>query len=275
MISLLNRRCSVDDRCIWKNYMCDHKFNCPLDKIPADEDGCNYGAKESEQTTQAPGKGSKSPMELNLISLTLGIVTVFIIIMLFLLLLIKYRRVRKCFRAASSPSSCELPEQHQPRSLAELSRQRHLREPESNVYMPLNTYLDQRNGRGRAYEEGPHHHTESTLQGRNLHIDLPEEPPPAYEELFPDRQSTVVTVNPISGHLNPGSQRSVNNADRRSRSRSPRPATGASNRSAGRETEESPDSQENNQNDENLAGSRPASTEPLEEGQGQASDVNV
>ena len=176
------RRCGGDnrDRCIWKNYFCDSHFNCPMDLIPADEDGCEYGSVGLEHTTLNPGEGSdpEDAAALNVLTWTLIVVCLSLIALLLLAVLIRNRRnSRKCCQILSTSGSglsCELPEGHhaQPRSLVELDRQRGTRETEDNIYLPLTTFVDQPIvGRGRG-------HVTTSIP--------PEEPPPAYDELFPE-----------------------------------------------------------------------------------------
>ena len=74
-------------------------------------------------------------------------------------------------------------------SLAELSTQRHLHPAEQNIYLPLTTFLEQPIRDQQQLQQ--HHHqqegyfigAEVLLEGAGL--DFPEEPPPAYSELFP------------------------------------------------------------------------------------------
>ena len=203
-------RCASGRRCIWKHYFCDQHFNCPKDLIPADEDGCTYKEEGSEHTTLSPGSGGMNHDDsLNAVSLTLIIVASALVLLLTLILLVRYRRIRKCCASvsASTNSSCELPEQHQPRSLAELNRQRHMRETESNIYLPLTTFLDQpmqqesqqqhqvQHPQLPAYSQGdPHPHLQQERQQATMEVGRglppPEEPPPAYDDLFPAENHT-------------------------------------------------------------------------------------
>ena len=88
----------------------------------------------------------------------------------------RFRICCDCFgRSLSERSSCELPEGG-PQSLVQLSsqRQRHANDTEQNVYLPLTTFLDQPMQQ------------ESRDNSHRLTSDLPEEPPPAYNDLFPE-----------------------------------------------------------------------------------------
>ena len=94
----------------------------------------------------------------------------------------------------SERTSCELPEGG-PQSLVQLSSQRQRRpnDSEQNVYLPLTTFLDQpisppatfaANENSQLYI--PATNENSTRQVRQFTPDFPEEPPPAYNDLFPD-----------------------------------------------------------------------------------------
>ena len=200
------QRCASGRRCIWKHYFCDRHFNCPMDIIPADEDGCTYKPEGSEHTTSTPGAGDVNyDGSLNAVSLTLIIVCSALVLLLILILLVRYRRIRKCCASvsASANSSCELPEQHQhqPRSLVELNRQRHLRETESNIYLPLTTFLDQpMHQGGQQPQPQPHQypqgHQQTTEVSRGRGLPPPEEPPPAYDDLFPENHVQVAAHAP-------------------------------------------------------------------------------
>ena len=91
----------------------------------------------------------------------------------------------------SERSSCELPEGG-PQSLVQLSsqRQRHPNDSEQNVYLPLTTFLDQPiSQESAAGNEVRVTNVSTDNSGRERlqrTLDFPEEPPPAYTDLFPD-----------------------------------------------------------------------------------------
>ena len=95
----------------------------------------------------------------------------------------------------SERNSCELPEGG-PQSLVQLSsqRQRHPNDSEQNVYLPLTTFLDQpishefnnATNEVRGTEARPTTSNTTRRERRQFTPDFPEEPPPAYNDLFPD-----------------------------------------------------------------------------------------
>lgn len=182
------KRCATRDRCIWKHYFCDKHFNCPADLIPADEDGCNYDAEHSEDSDDdSDDEDTPDDNAVNVITWTLIIVCCSLIILLPIHICLQMRRNRKCcVRSASNSedpgSNCDLPENQQPRSLMELNRQRHLRQSEANIYLPLTAFVDQTS------VQLPPTSSETRLPASDGHFLPDEEPPPAYEELFPRSQ---------------------------------------------------------------------------------------
>ena len=94
----------------------------------------------------------------------------------------------------SERTSCELPEGG-PQSLVQLSSQRQRRpnDSEQNVYLPLTTFLDQpisapANTATNVVSQPDILATNdnSSRQPRQFTPDFPEEPPPAYNDLFPE-----------------------------------------------------------------------------------------
>ena len=92
----------------------------------------------------------------------------------------------------SERTSCELPEGG-PQSLVQLSSQRQRRpnDSEQNVYLPLTTFLDQPISPPATFAANensqldiPATNENSTRQVRQFTPDFPEEPPPAYNDLF-------------------------------------------------------------------------------------------
>ena len=104
----------------------------------------------------------------------------------------------------SERNSCELPEGG-PQSLVQLSsqRQRHLNDTEQNVYLPLTTFLDQpisqENSNANEIRENDPSNNYSRVARRPTTTDFPEEPPPAYNDLFPDNfQRLDESPNPFT-----------------------------------------------------------------------------
>lgn len=107
------RACGEGRRWIRKEYFCDKRVNCALDSDPADErpticrhllsgDGGQAGDSDQPADWQPP---------LNLVSITLILVSVFVILVLALLLVARMRRARWCcFSVMRAMESCELPE---------------------------------------------------------------------------------------------------------------------------------------------------------------------
>ena len=91
----------------------------------------------------------------------------------------------------SERTSCELPEGG-PQSLVQLSsqRQRHQNESEQNVYLPLTTFLDQPISQDSSHLSADREINISAdytpRQAYQHATDFPEEPPPAYNDLFPE-----------------------------------------------------------------------------------------
>ena len=125
----------------------------------------------------------------------------------------------------SERTSCELPEGG-PQSLVQLSSQRQRRpnDSEQNVYLPLTTFLDQPISPPATFAaneisqpEIPATNENSTRQVRQFTPDFPEEPPPAYNDLFPDGfqqlnesqelATTDVSSNALQVSTNEGSNR--------------------------------------------------------------------
>lgn len=170
------KRCGDRDKCIWKHYFCDRHFNCAKDVIPADEEGCNFDAADGglEHTTLSPGEGGKksgSGPDGMVITAILGVCSsAFFFISIFLV--VRCRSGRKCCAAAANAGGggdCE----HQPRSIDALSRSRNV--AEENVYLPLTT----RTTTQRTNVQG-------TTNVHAVSVELPEEAPPAYDDLFPE-----------------------------------------------------------------------------------------
>ena len=127
----------------------------------------------------------------------------------------------------SERTSCELPEGG-PQSLVQLSSQRQRRpnDSEQNVYLPLTTFLDQPISPPATFAaneisqpEIPATNENSTRQIRQFTPDFPEEPPPAYNDLFPDgfqqlnESQELATTDASSNALQVSTNEGSNRAD--------------------------------------------------------------
>ena len=72
-------------------------------------------------------------------------------------------------------------------SLAELSSQRQLHQAEPNIYLPLTTFLEQpmRHQQQQQLQQQEGYFIGAEVLLENAGLDYPEEPPPAYSELYP------------------------------------------------------------------------------------------
>ena len=128
----------------------------------------------------------------------------------------------------SERTSCELPEGG-PQSLVQLSSQRQRRpnDSEQNVYLPLTTFLDQPISPPATFAANeisqpadiPATNENSTRQVRQFTPDFPEEPPPAYNDLFPDgfqqlnESQELATTDASSNALQISTNEGSNQAD--------------------------------------------------------------
>jgi hypothetical protein len=197
----LFRPCGAGRRWIRKEYFCDKRINCVQDADPADERPtvCRHllygegGGPGGADTDQPPAW--QPP--LNLVSITLILVSMFVVLVLALLLVARMRRSRCCcfsvMRAMGESSSCELPERSvgmhgvsrtpltgggNSAALLRGHDEGGVDERGENVYLPLAMHMDaRREVRARsavlAAGEGDRGTTPDT------------EPPPAYHDLFP------------------------------------------------------------------------------------------
>jgi len=211
------RKCGNTDACILQDYFCDRRFNCPPDKFTSidigvdkhrtfDERGCNYQNLGLEDTTMSPddlsNDGSGAFGDLNLVSLTLIIICLLCVPLILCLAVLQIRKVYSTNRSCchcfgsnmSERTSCELPEGG-PQSLVQLSSQRQRRpnDSEQNVYLPLTTFLDQPISPPATFATNESSQPDvlitnenSSRQVRQFTPDFPEEPPPAYNDLFPE-----------------------------------------------------------------------------------------
>jgi hypothetical protein len=159
-------------QCISKGYFCDKRFNCALDGVPKPQDEANCQVEPVSGDAEKPPNdqdkdgqqegGGLEPGSLNLISWALIIICSVLALILGLILSIGCTRNSFCRRDGSSALEC--PPGTMTATLDELSAQR----PQTvqNVYLPLDTFRD-----GARPPAG---------------VGIPEEPPPAYNELFPN-----------------------------------------------------------------------------------------
>lgn len=175
-INIFFRLCSVGSKAIRKEYFCDQRINCALDKIPGDErpEICRHNRGSAQDGEYDNPAGDWNP-PLNLVSITLVLVSGVVLLVLILLLAARMRRSGWfCFRRPLI-IDCELPERavgvtraaagH--RAGAGLVRVMNSGEQE-NLFRPA--YLEPRQDPGFILPRGT----------------TPEaEPPPAYHDLFP------------------------------------------------------------------------------------------
>lgn len=163
------KKCSAD-KCIWRNYFCDHHYNCVFDKdliTPQDEAGCNFS--DTETTTLDPSQNfdgdDGSEKQLNLITWLL----IMFIALAFLLGFMVIVKVKRGASWCNRRRNCDDPNagqvlqpNDQIQSLAELAA---INRPQTevNVYLPLHM----------------------NLNSSNTNVPPSEEPPPAYDDLFP------------------------------------------------------------------------------------------
>jgi len=176
------RLCGRRDRLIRKEYFCDSRVNCALDGEPGDErpDICRHlpGAAGKDNAEGEYTSGEWHP-PLNLVSITLVLVSGVVLLVLVLLLVARMRRTgwKCCLR--TSNIDCELPERSAAVARGTSGHRGatggHTRpERQENLYLPLAMYLEPRQDQGQGQRVGT---------GRGT---TPEaEPPPAYHDLFP------------------------------------------------------------------------------------------
>lgn len=157
-----HRSCHSANTWISREYFCDGRVNCAEDARPADEDEvvCQDESFHSRLPTTSTTLPSGPP--LNLLSITLILVSVVVIFFLFCLLIVRLR-ARSCLRSPPPHSnSCELPDAAVVPVSASSGGHPAPLQPQPHVYLDLSS--------------------RSLLRGST-----PEdaEPPPAYNDLFP------------------------------------------------------------------------------------------
>jgi len=160
------RSCQTGKQWILQQYFCDGRVNCAKDSNPADEDAafCKDGSFQPGMPTTSTNLPAGPP--LNLLSITLILVSSVVIVFLFCLLIVRLKS-RSCFHShPSNSNSCELPENmvanHAILTSTTPAVSQQTRQP------PIETqYLDLS--------------SRSLLRGSTPD----NEPPPAYNDLFP------------------------------------------------------------------------------------------
>jgi len=202
------RACNEGRRWVRKEYFCDGRTNCALDRDPADESVESCPGQAGDQTTSGPtGDGDIHP-PLNLISITLVLVSCVVLLVLIFLLLLRVKRSGGCcWGSQDRRSLCELPE-HGPAGLHQLAR-RGGREPGDrvdNLYLPLQHPPSQGPGEvtGSAVAVVAPAYGTTQVESSLVRRTTPEqEPPPAYHDLFPPdfvfEDKHEVTVDAGSG----------------------------------------------------------------------------
>jgi len=195
------RACNEGRRWIRKEYFCDGRTNCALDADPADESQLSCPSKTGKDlTTSGPsGGGEDIHPPLNLISITLVLVSCVVLLVLIAMLMLRVKRSRRCCWHRAGDNLCELPE-HGPLSLHQLAT--HHNQAQDNLYGQDNNYLPlshnvivEAGSLGRGGVPGRGVTAESSLVNRTT---PDQEPPPAYHDLFPadyvfeDKQNDVV-----------------------------------------------------------------------------------
>ena len=193
LVFFLSRPCGDGVRLIRKEYFCDKRINCAQDFDPADErpSVCRHLLHNEGFPTDDTELAPAWQPHLNLVSITLILVSFFVILVLVLLLLVRMRRSRCCcFSVLRGMESCELPERSvvmqqargtpaAPGSGALLLAANHSGGGDrvENVYTPL----------ARHMESGHlHRRTGFTAAAEEDRGTTPDtEPPPAYHDLFP------------------------------------------------------------------------------------------
>lgn len=213
-------RCGKHKRCISSSYFCDDHFNCPADypSFPLDERDCNLASADKDSTRSKESGGDSGVSSgtysggLNIISLSLIIVCCGVTLMTLMFLVLRYKARWKppCFRntldsvnnrESQSPSGAadrrprrghQRRTTGQPRSISELSQSRFRHDMEQNVYQPLTPFATVLGDRVGARDDM----METSLSNRTaLRLPVEEEPPPAYQDLFPDNGSNEVASN--------------------------------------------------------------------------------
>jgi len=155
------RACNSGSHWVSQEYFCDGRVNCATDTNPADESKhvCREegGLAGDENYPHSPSLPSGPP--LNLLSITLVLVSSAVLMFLFVLLLVRLKMSRNCCWSSSSlPPDCELPDR-----TARVV-------PVSTIPHPAATTM---------YLEPSA--TTSLVRGTTPDT----EPPPAYQDLFP------------------------------------------------------------------------------------------
>jgi len=166
------RLCSKGDRLIRKEYFCDWRINCALDAKPGDErpEICRHARGSSSPGSPYEDQPGDWRPPLNLVSITLVLVSGVVLLVLVLLLVARMRRSGWWCRGGAG-DECELPERSAAVPGGDTSRPSN--SERSDIYLPLRMYLEPRQDSGLP----------TNRAGRGTTPDA--EPPPAYHDLFP------------------------------------------------------------------------------------------
>lgn len=169
------RLCSKGDRLIRKEYFCDWRINCALDAKPGDEriEICRHSRGSSSPGSPYDDQPGDWRPPLNLVSITLVLVSGVVLLVLVLLLIARMRRSGWWCRGGAG-DECELPERAAAVAAAAAGdNARPSNSERSDIYLPLRMYLEPRQDSGLP----------TNRAGRGTTPDA--EPPPAYHDLFP------------------------------------------------------------------------------------------
>jgi len=170
------RACNSGSQWVSQEYFCDGRVNCAEDIDPADESlqVCrDTGGVTGDQVFPSPSLPSGPP--LNLLSITLVLVSLTVLLFLFVLLLVRLKMSNNCCWFSSPlPPDCELPER-----AVRVGNVSTIPPPLSTVYLEPSA---------------------STSLVRGTTPDT--EPPPAYQDLFPAgykfQEKEVIEENSVS-----------------------------------------------------------------------------
>ena len=186
------RACADGSRFIRRNFFCDGRRNCAMD--PMDEE-----ADESQQSCGsgldllAPSPPPLSTPHLNLLTITLVLVSAAVLLLALLVLAVKLRRHHTCFHPASSSSSSS------PRQPELPDRAPNTRPATARPHTLLHSNSSQVNENLMQRQQSPAPELHPVRSGGTPDSDS--EPPPAYCDLFPvgytfEEEKTEAVIEP-------------------------------------------------------------------------------